>query len=218
MKTLLLLALLAMSAGADPVTERALAALGKLPAYTQLSPLNTPSDTESTPAGWSWSTQVLADVAAPTPRVRVCAVGPEASRHWVVAFRKVYAPPCLVAKARLQRGSQPVAADVAVEPRPLYPGQVCLGRPQELAGQRLRRNLAPGELVRPQDLEPVPVYEAGASLTVTSPGRGVVLRREARALEPAFPGRPFRVKTADGRTLSVELSADHQVIERSLTP
>lgn len=206
---------LTASCWADPaeVQRRALEALGKLPEHVALEALNTPSDTD-VPAASQWTTRVLADASCSTPRVRVEA----GDRFWVIAFRRTWSPPCLVAVGKMARGTVPLAADVRLESRALYQNQPYLGNVKELAGQRLRREIRPGELIRPQDLELVPVYEAGASVTVTSPGRGVVLRREAKALEPAFPGRPFRVKTADGQTLSVTIGPDRQVIERSLTP
>lgn len=170
-------------------------------AKMHLVSLNTPTIPDAVLADyskdWRWSDTVVAALTADTPRVRLDLVSPKGQRYtWTLAFKKSVLLPRVVLPTAYSRGYEVPLRDLKLEYCWTEAGHF---NPEMLSKlpsrrQRARRDLVAGAVLKTRDIEDVPDIEAGSSLLLVSSSQGVVLNTPAIALEPAFPGRAFRVK------------------------
>ncbi|MEW6281428.1 MAG: flagellar basal body P-ring formation chaperone FlgA [Candidatus Eremiobacterota bacterium] len=217
----LLIALLVLLAGASPqiqirsdqVVEQAAACLGPLPVGWRLEPARPPAGAALTDGQLTWRSVPLSGLNDPVPRVRVEAlVDGTPRRTWLVAFRKLQVRNVLVVARPILRGSRPEPEDVRVESRAVDPTLALLESLEQLEGYELRRNVAPGELLRTRDLSPRCLVPAGQTVTLKRSVDGLTIQIQVRTLEPGYAGRSFRVRTPSGAVLNARVAPEGEVI------
>jgi flagella basal body P-ring formation protein FlgA len=121
--------------------------------------------------------------------------------------------PVLVARRSLRRGEVPLAADFDRSQRRV-PGlaQDFAAEPEALAGQRLRRPLAAGELLATNMLERPPLVQRGQSVTAVTRAAGIEVRSSVEAMASAAAGDRVRLRNpATGRLLDGTVQPDGTV-------
>lgn len=195
------------------VVDQARAALGPLGPDQSLEPTSEPAPARVQAGQLGWQTSVVTGLGDRTPRVRVVLqVDGQVRRTWLVCFRKAQNVSVLVTARALPRGLRLGSADVRKETRAMGSGESWLSDPAELEGLELRRNLPPGQTLKPSDTVRAVLMPAGQSVTVTVRQEGLVVRLAGRTLEPAMARQPFRVRTASGSVLTAVLTSDGEVV------
>lgn len=218
-RLLLALLLLGPALGAElavepaQVVDQARAALGPLGPGQVLEPSLTLAPARLQGGELGWQTTVVTGLDNETPRVRVAVlVDGQLRRTWLVAFKKTRATRVLVSARALPRGQRLAVSDVTVETRAMGSGDTWLSDPAELEGLELRRNLAPGQPLRQNDLVRTVLLPAGQNVTVTMRQEGLIVRLSGRTLEPALSRQPFRVRTTSGAVLTAILTPDGEIL------
>lgn len=184
------LALATQAAGAlAPPGARVLASAGALDPRLQLAPC---AQVQTyLPAG-----------APPWGRTRVglrCAQGATPWNVFLPVTVQVLAP-ALVASTALPAGAR-------LEPSQLGQAEVdwaAAAAPpftaaQALTGRVLARPVAPGQALRPSDLQPRLWFALGDTVRISARGNGFSISGEGQALTPGHEGKPARVRTDSGR-------------------
>lgn len=141
---------------------------------------------EISPAGSSARMPVTVTVHDPSGRMerRTIRVAVELRRLIAVASRAV------------ERGNAIEPGDICAEERWLPPGAPTVS-PEEAAGALARRRIAPGEPLEPQAIEPPLAIERGDRVWVRVVTRGLVVRREAHAIEDGREGDEIEFAAID---------------------
>ena len=95
--------------------------------------------------------------------------------------------------------------DIAAAPGAAVPD------PMLVVGRTLVRAVTAGATLRQTDLKPRQFFASGDTVRVTALGPGWQVVTEGQAVGPGIEGQSVRVRTDDGRVLSVRPTGDHQV-------
>ena len=112
-----------------------------------------------------------------------------------VPVRLVLFQPVLVATRALARDSVLQKEDFVLQDRDT--GRLSygyLGRVDDIVGQRLRKALAPGEVLTPNNLKTPPLVRRGQQVTLEARGRGLTVRMAGVAGDDGVRGEVITVK------------------------
>lgn len=156
-------------------------------------------------SAWNWKCEVLGDLQAACPRVRLEAETPQGRRSWVVAFDKWRLQDRWVALHPLASGQRIQQSDFQFQPHwereTSLPSQDWLWPAQ--GSYRLRRSLKSGEGLDPRQLEAIPCCESGCTIAVEHDGGGIRVVMQAQALERGYPGKSLRARLQNGQHVLV---------------
>jgi flagella basal body P-ring formation protein FlgA len=140
----------------------------------------------------------------------------EGTAHWTI-YAQVSVScsvPVLIARHPLSQNSAPMAADFDIETRRM-PGLYThyIGDPTLLAGQRLRRAVATGEILTADTLLTAPVIHRGDQITVIAQAGGFEIRASAVALSDGRPDDRIRAQNLSSQRVVEGVVRSAGVIE-----
>lgn len=140
----------------------------------------------------------------------------DGSAHWTI-YAQVSVScsvPLLIARHALAQNSAPAASDFDVETRRM-PGLYShyISDPALLAGQRLRRALAMGEVLTADALLTAPVIHRGDQITVLAQAGGMQIRASAIALSDGRPDDRIRAQNLSSQRVVEGVVRSAGVIE-----
>lgn len=140
-----------------------------------------------------------------------CASGPVRWQAWLPVTVQVLAP-ALVARAALPAGSrleamQFTTAEIDWAAAPGTP----LVQAADIEQRLLARPLRAGQAPRAADLRTRQWFAAGDTVQIVARGNGFAIGGEGLALDAGLQGQPARVRTANGRVLTVQPVAERKV-------
>jgi flagellar basal body P-ring formation protein FlgA len=117
----------------------------------------------------------------------------------------------VVAKTALPSGVRLTASEVEVAQVDWAAGGGAFDDPARLEGRTLIRPLAPGEALRPSELQPQLWFDIGETVRVEVGGDGFVVSADGQALARGIDGQLVRVRTRSGRVVVGRAVSDHCV-------
>jgi flagellar basal body P-ring formation protein FlgA len=140
-----------------------------------------------------------------------CTSGPVRWQAWLPVTVQVLAP-ALVARGVLSAGTRLEAAHFATAEVDwaAAPGTP-LASLADIEQRLLARPLRAGQAPRAADLRTRQWFAAGETVQIVARGNGFAIGGEGVALDAGLQGQPARVRTANGRVLSVQPVAERRV-------
>jgi flagellar basal body P-ring formation protein FlgA len=140
----------------------------------------------------------------------------DGTAHWTI-YAQVSVScsvPVLIARHTLAQNSAPMATDFEVETRRM-PGLYShyISDPGLLAGQRLRRAIATGEVLTADTLLTAPVIHRGDEITVIAQAGGMQIRASAIALSDGRPDDRIRAQNLSSQRVVEGVVRSAGVIE-----
>jgi flagella basal body P-ring formation protein FlgA len=140
----------------------------------------------------------------------------DGTAHWTIYAQVSIgcSVPLLIARHALAQDSAPTASDFDVETRRM-PGLYThyISDPALLAGQRLRRTLAMGEVLTADALLTAPVIHRGDQITVIAQAGGMQIRASAIALSDGRPDDRIRAQNLSSQRVVEGVVRSAGVIE-----
>lgn len=140
----------------------------------------------------------------------------DGTAHWTIYAQVSVSSsvPVLIARRALVQNAAPTAIDFDVETRRM-PGLYThyISDPALLAGQRLRRPIATGEILTANDLLTAPVIHRGDQITVLAQAGGMQIRASAIALSDGCPDDRIRAQNLSSQRVVEGVVRSAGVIE-----